>query len=254
VTQLLKTRPNALRRYQRQFQHILVDEFQDANVAQIELIELLGRTPDRPDNVVVVGDDDRRSIDSGAASFAAFAEFVSRFQRPPAHDREHEPPVLPTVLALEQNFRSGGHVIAGANRLIAINRTRFAPDKRLWTARDDGERIEIHTCAGPDDEAVAIVDAIRSMVGESGRWGDVAVLYRKHKHREAIVARLRDEGMQVITFESQTGWTTKLPDVIRFVGDRPGAWVDDILGPDERAWASSRGVPTLLIETDYRAA
>jgi DNA helicase-2/ATP-dependent DNA helicase PcrA len=195
VTQLFKTRPNVLRKYQRQFQHILVDEFQDANVAQIELVELLGRTPDRPDNVIVVGDDDQSIYRFRGASFAAFAEFVSRFQQPAAHDREHEPPVLPAVLALEQNFRSGGHVIAGANRLIATNTTRFAPDKRLWTARGDGECIEIHTCAGPDDEAVGIVDAIRSMVGESGRWGDVAVLYRKHKHREAIVARLRDEGI-----------------------------------------------------------
>src|SRR5439155_5604003 len=59
VTRLFKHRPNVLRRYQRQFRYILVDEFQDANIAQIELIELLGRTPDRPDNVMVVGDDDQ---------------------------------------------------------------------------------------------------------------------------------------------------------------------------------------------------
>jgi superfamily I DNA/RNA helicase len=59
VVRLFKRRPNVLRRYQGQFRYLLVDEFQDANVAQIELIELLGRTPDRPDNVMVVGDDDQ---------------------------------------------------------------------------------------------------------------------------------------------------------------------------------------------------
>jgi hypothetical protein len=60
-------------------------------------------------------------------------------------------------------------------------------------------------------------------------------------------------GMPVITFKSpQTGWTTKLPDVIRFVGDRPMAWVDDVLGPDEHAWARSRATPTLLIQPDHR--
>ncbi len=48
-------------------------------------------------------------------------------------------------------------------------------------------------CAGPEDEAVVIVDAIRDRLGEDPEWSDVAVLYRKHKHREAIVARLRDE-------------------------------------------------------------
>ena len=86
VTQLFKTRPNVLRRWQRQFRYLLVDEFQDANVAQIELIELLGRTPDRPDNVMVVGDDDQSIYRFRGASFAAFAEFDARFARPPAHD------------------------------------------------------------------------------------------------------------------------------------------------------------------------
>jgi len=58
VVRLFRERPNVLRRWQRRFRYLLIDEFQDANVAQVELIELLGRTPDRPDNVMVVGDDD----------------------------------------------------------------------------------------------------------------------------------------------------------------------------------------------------
>ncbi len=86
VTKLFKTRPNVLRRWQRQFRYLLIDEFQDANVAQIELIELLGRTPDRPDNVMVVGDDDQSIYRFRGASFAAFAEFDARFSRPPTHD------------------------------------------------------------------------------------------------------------------------------------------------------------------------
>ena len=195
VTTLFKTRPNVLRRWQRQFRYILVDEFQDANVAQIELIELLGRTPDRPDNVMVVGDDDQSIYRFRGASFAAFAEFDARFARPPAHDPDATPPGPPPRLRIEQNFRSVRNVLTAANRLIANNETRFEPDKRLTTDRPDGDPIELLVCAGAEDEAVAIVDAIKSMVGEgTGRkWTDVAVLYRKHKHREAIVARLRDE-------------------------------------------------------------
>ena len=88
VTQLFKVRPNLLRRWQRQFAYILVDEFQDVNIAQIELIELLGRTPDRPDNVMVVGDDDQSIYRFRGASFAAFSEFDRRFSKPPAHDAE----------------------------------------------------------------------------------------------------------------------------------------------------------------------
>ena len=195
VTRLFKTRPNVLRRWQRQFRYILVDEFQDANVAQIELIELLGRTPDRPDNVMVVGDDDQSIYRFRGASFAAFAEFEARFSRPPAHDPHATPPGPPPRLRIEQNFRSVRNVLTAANRLIGQNETRFEPDKRLTTDRPDGDAVELLVCAGAEDEAVAIVDAIKSMVGEGtgGKWTDVAVLYRKHKHREAIVARLRDE-------------------------------------------------------------
>ncbi len=182
VTRLFKTRPNVLRRWQRQYRYILVDEFQDANVAQIELIELLGRTPDRPANVMVVGDDDQSIYRFRGASYAAFAEFDIRFDHP-------------RRLRIDQNFRSVGHVIEAANRLIGRNETRFEPDKRLWTDKSTGVPVELHRCAGTEDEAVAIVDAIKALAGEGSgrRYNDVAVLYRKHKHRDAIVARLRDE-------------------------------------------------------------
>ncbi len=195
VTKLFKTRPNVLRHWQRGFRYLLIDEFQDANVAQIELIELLGRTPDRPDNVMVVGDDDQSIYRFRGASFAAFAEFEARFARPPAHDPSARPPGAPPRLRIEQNFRSVGHVLTAANRLITRNETRFEPDKRLVTDRPDGAAVQVITCAGPEDEAIAIVDTIKGLVGEGtgGRWTDVAVLYRKHKHRDAIVARLRDE-------------------------------------------------------------
>ena len=202
VSQLFKVRPNLLRRWQRQFRYILVDEFQDANIAQIELIELLGRTPDRPDNVMVVGDDDQSIYRFRGASFAAFSEFDRRFSKPPTHDPTAPPPGPPTRLRIEENFRSVGHVLTAANRLIERNETRFEPDKHLRTERERGEPVELITCAGPEDEAVVIVDAIRARVGGAGgpgaataapRWSDVAILYRKHKHREDIVARLRDE-------------------------------------------------------------
>ena len=201
VARLFKTRPNVLRRWQRQYRYILVDEFQDANVAQIELIELLGRTPDRPDNVMVVGDDDQSIYRFRGASFAAFAEFMTRFSAPPAHAPGSQRPEPPRRLRIDRNFRSTSRVIEAANRLIERNVTRFEPDKRLWTDREAGIAVELHVCAGNEDEAVAIVDEVRAHAGPdagdgngTGRpWNDVAVLYRKHKHRDAIVERLRAE-------------------------------------------------------------
>ena len=193
VIRLFKRRPNILRRWQRQYRYLLVDEFQDANIAQIELIELLGRTPDRPDNVMVVGDDDQSIYRFRGASYAAFAEFDRRFSQPPAHDPNGAPPGPPPRLRIEENFRSPGNVLAAANRLICGNAIRFEPDKRLRTEREDGLEVQVVVCGGEEDEAVAIVDAIRERVGATQGWGDAAVLYRKHKHRDAIVKRLQDE-------------------------------------------------------------
>ena len=193
MTQLFKARPNILRRWQRQFRYLLVDEFQDANIAQIELIELLGRTPDRPDNVMVVGDDDQSIYRFRGASFAAFAEFDRRFSRPPTHAPDSPPPGTPPVLRIEENFRSVGQVLAAANRLIVHNTTRFEPDKRLRTSREDGSQVEIVICGGAEDEAVAIVDAMQAHHDAGTPWSEMAVLYRKHKHREAIVSRLQEE-------------------------------------------------------------
>lgn len=194
VIRLFVTRPNLLRRWQRQLRYLLVDEFQDANIAQIELLELLARTPDRPANLVVVGDDDQSIYRFRGASQAAFTELDRRFALPPAHDPDAPAPGPPPRVRIEQNFRSTGHVLTAANRLIERNTARYEPDKRLRTDRTDGEPVSLVVCAGPEDEAVAIVDAIRAAVDPAEpRWSDMAVLYRKHKHREAIVARLREE-------------------------------------------------------------
>ena len=59
-------------------------------------------------------------------------------------------------------------------------------------------------------------------------------------------------GLPYITFTNQSGWTAKLPDVDRYVGDRAVAWIDDQIGPAEEAWAAERSSPTLLVRTDQR--
>ncbi len=205
VIRLFRRRPNVLRRWQRRFRYLLVDEFQDANVAQIELVELLGRTPDRPDNVMVVGDDDQSIYRFRGASYAAFVELDARFSGPPAHDPTGPAPGTPTRMLIEENFRSLPPILVVANRLICRNDLRYAPDKRLAPNRggDDAPAVELWTCDGPDDEAAAVVERIRALAGwdpaAGGQpavpWSSFAVLYRKHKHREAIVARLREESI-----------------------------------------------------------
>ena len=84
-------------------------------------------------------------------------------------------------------------MLAAANRLIGRNTTRYEPDKRLRTSREDGSQVEVVVCAGAEDEAVAIVDAMQEHHEAGTPWSEMAVLYRKHRHREAIVARLQEE-------------------------------------------------------------
>ena len=205
VIRLFRERPNVLRRWQRRFRYILVDEFQDANIAQVELIEVLGRTPDRPDNVMVVGDDDQSIYRFRGASYAAFVEFDRRFSDPPVHDPDGPAPGAPARLSIVENFRSRPPILVIANRLISRNLLRYLPDKRLAPNRagDGALAVELITCAGPDDEAAAIVERIRALAGwdpavggePAVPWSSFAVLYRKHKHRDAIVARLREESI-----------------------------------------------------------
>ncbi|MGZ6340803.1 MAG: ATP-dependent helicase, partial [Candidatus Limnocylindrales bacterium] len=213
VIALFETRPNILRRYQRQFRHILVDEFQDANMAQILLLELLGRSPDRPDQVVVVGDDDQSIYRFRGASYAAFRQFKDRFERPPAWDSQRTTTRIGTVETrdLLRNRRSTGHILTAATRLIEKNAGRLKEGRRLRTVRPDGGPVELVYAGDPADQATAVVDWIQQVAatlpprlelpdGSSRprRWSDIAVLYRKHQHREAIVERLREAGIPAV--------------------------------------------------------
>ena len=191
--QLLHERPNILRRYQQQFRHVLVDEFQDANMAQIALLELVGRGPDKPDNVVVVGDDDQSIYRFRGASYAAFEQFRQRFEKPPDWDPDR-PSAKVTSLPLLVNRRSTGHILSAAGRLIGHNTHRLKVGQRLRPIMEQGLPVEVVFTADEADEADAIVDRIRQAydaLPEPRRWSDIAVLYRMHRHRDRIVERLR---------------------------------------------------------------
>ena len=115
--------------------------------------------------------------------------------RPPT-TRTAAPPGPPPRLRIEQNFRSVGNVLTAANRLIASNETRFEPDKRLRDrsrGRRPGRARRLRRRRRTRRSRSSTPSRRLAGEGTGRRWTDVAVLYRKHKHREAIVARLRDE-------------------------------------------------------------
>jgi superfamily I DNA/RNA helicase len=189
--ELLTSRPNILRGYQDQFRHVLVDEFQDANMAQILLLELIGRGPDKPDNVVVVGDDDQSIYRFRGASYAAFQEFTKRFEQVPSWDPNRETARVERMPLLE-NRRSTGDILSAASRLIARNRR--LKKGALQPIKDAGVPVEIVHAADEHDEADVVVNWIKETfltLPTPRRWSDIAVLYRKHRHRDLIVDRLR---------------------------------------------------------------
>jgi DNA helicase-2/ATP-dependent DNA helicase PcrA len=197
--QLLVDRPNILRRYQDQFRHVLVDEFQDANMAQILMLELVGRGPNKPDNVVVVGDDDQSIYRFRGASYAAFSRFRERFELAPAWDPDR-PAQTVTSQPLQENRRSTGRILSAASRLIARNQKRLKTGG-LVPIKDPGEPVRVVHATDEADEADLIVGWIKdtfAALPAPRKWSDIAVLYRRHKHRELIVERLRKQDIPYV--------------------------------------------------------
>ena len=204
---LLEGFPNLAVRYRRQYRHVLVDEFQDANIAQVRLLELVGRPEGGRDDVVVVGDDDQSIYRFRGASYAAFEQFRERFSRPPEWDPER--PIGPVgELPLVLNRRSDGRILSAAVRLVAGNPRRMKAGRSLEPSRQRGRPVDVVVCRDEVDEAEVVVAAIRdafaALPGElpapdgrtrPRRWSDVAVLSRRHAHRDQIVERLRREGI-----------------------------------------------------------
>lgn len=90
-------------------------------------------------------------------------------------------------------------------------------------------------------------------LGELGARYDLTWATSWERDADLIAERIGlPLGLPAITFSDQSGWTVKLPDVVRYAGDRPLAWVDDQIGPKVRAWAAGRQAATLLVETDSR--
>ncbi len=160
---LFETHPEIVASYGQQFEHILVDEYQDTNLVQFRLVERLSRDHRR---IFVVGDDDQSIYGWRGADVTNIIDFS-----------EHFPDA--TVLRMEQNYRSTGSIIAFANAVIRGNKSRWA--KRLWTAREEGQKPDLLIAADEDAEAEEIASRISAVVasGEQ-RHGEIALFYRTH--------------------------------------------------------------------------
>ncbi|GCE04961.1 ATP-dependent helicase [Dictyobacter aurantiacus] len=175
--QLWRREPEVLKRYQRRWHYIHVDEFQDCNLPQYKLIRLLGYGTDSEHsglgNVCVVGDDDQMIYTWRGAS----AENVLRFERDFPQTR---------ILLLEQNYRSTQTILDAAQGIVKRNSLR--KDKKLWTAQGNGEKIVVHEAYNEEQEGLYTAQEIIRLLarGEIDKRTDVAVMYRTNAQSRAL--------------------------------------------------------------------
>jgi ATP-dependent DNA helicase UvrD/PcrA len=186
---LFRERPEVLRQYQARFKYILVDEYQDTNVAQYLWLRLLGQSTTSPSaaagvtgddvqnsppparvlkNICCVGDDDQSIYGWRGAE----VDNILRF--------EHDFPGA-KIIRLERNYRSTGHILAAASHLIAHNQGRLG--KTLRTEDEPGEKVEVSSCWDSEEEARAIGEEIEQLQRDEGSGrphplDEIAILVR----------------------------------------------------------------------------
>ena len=170
--------PQILEHYQKRFQYILVDEFQDTNAIQYAWLQVLaGGNYGLRKQLMVVGDDDQSIYGWRGAKIENIQQFNVDFS-----DAE--------IVRLEQNYRSTSTILNAANELIAHNQGRLG--KKLWTEGLEGEQISLYEAFNEQDEARFIVDRLQDWFNNGNQRSDAAVLYRSNaQSRELEDALLR---------------------------------------------------------------
>jgi DNA helicase-2/ATP-dependent DNA helicase PcrA len=160
--ELWRDQPVLLEHYRNRFRHVLIDEFQDTNAIQYAWMKLLAGSTVQP---FAVGDDDQSIYRWRGAR----VENLHQFRRDFPHAK---------LFRLEQNYRSTGTILNGANALIAHNSGRLG--KTLWTDGVRGDPIRVYAAFNERDEAEFVLQRIRDWTQRGGQRSQVAILYRSN--------------------------------------------------------------------------
>jgi DNA helicase-2/ATP-dependent DNA helicase PcrA len=176
--ELLTKIPEALSKYQRKFQYILIDEYQDTNPAQYSIIKLLGA---QHENVCVVGDDAQSIYSFRGATIQNILQF----------QKDYEDVKL---VKLEQNYRSTQSILNIANEVIKNNKSQIP--KVLWTENATGEKIKLVRTMTDNEEGKFVADTIQEQKLRNHYHNkDFAVLYRTNAQSRAFEESLRRMGI-----------------------------------------------------------
>jgi len=176
--ELLTKIPEALSKYQRKFQYILIDEYQDTNPAQYEIIKLLGA---QHENVCVVGDDAQSIYSFRGATIQNILQFQKDYEDV-------------TVVKLEQNYRSTQSILNIANEVIKNNKGQIP--KVLWTENATGEKIKLVRTMTDNEEGKFVADTIQEQrLRNHYSNKEFAILYRTNAQSRAFEESLRRMGI-----------------------------------------------------------
>jgi DNA helicase-2/ATP-dependent DNA helicase PcrA len=161
TVQLFKENSDVLEFYQRKFQYIMIDEYQDTNKSQYELVELLAKSHK---NICVVGDDDQCIYEWRGADIRNILDFEKDYPNT-------------KVIKLEQNYRSKANILKAANDIISNNSERKT--KVLRTENDNGDKIKLYRAYSDIDEGMYVSSQIKKICREQNKhYRDFAILYR----------------------------------------------------------------------------
>ena len=178
TVELFKKDAETLEFYQRKFQYIMVDEYQDTNAVQYELVRLLA---EKHRNICVVGDDDQSIYGWRGSDIRIILGFEKDY--PDAK-----------VIKLEQNYRSKGNILDAANVVILNNANRKS--KALRTEQEPGEKIQVYRAYSDTDEGSFVASRITKLKGEQSKKNkDFAILYRTNAQSRIFEESLRRAGI-----------------------------------------------------------
>lgn len=186
TTALFKRKPNVLTKYQKRFKHILVDEFQDNNFAQLELVKMIAKDG----NVTVVGDDDQSIYRFQGAYLTNFKDFQSYFPKT-------------TVVVLNRNYRSPQNIVNLASQLLEGVPERHP--KKLKSEHEEGDKITMAECAHESAEVEFVVKTIKELFGKPVKrrdgtddplcYRDFVVLSRRKLEGKKFAKALKAHGL-----------------------------------------------------------
>ncbi len=200
TVKLFDKHPDVLSHYQNLYKYILVDEYQDTNMVQFKLVNMLSS---KHGNLCVVGDDDQSIYKFRGATIENILSFEEQYD-----DAK--------VIRLEENYRSTQNILAVANELIKNNRGRKG--KNLWTSGDEGSLIKVYKAGNESSEAKFVSDTILDNVSKGSKYNDHAILYRTNAQSNAMEKALISSGIAYRIFGGLKFYDRKeIKDIIAYL-------------------------------------